>query len=259
MGERERTRPALELAGAFVLLTRLNLAWLLAGHPPVTIDRTVWAFPLIGAVVGVVGGAAYAACAWAGMPPVVASVWALTVMVVVTGALHEDGLADTADGFGGGRTRERKLEIMRDSHIGSFGAIALILSLAARGAAIAALGRPLRVLPALVTAASLGRAAVVVPLLLLVPARSDGLAVGLRAMRRSRAVAALAIAAFLALVLMPLGAALRAMVGAVIVAVVLSWIAWRQIGGYTGDVLGAVSLVAECVAIGMMAIMKAGH
>jgi len=248
-----------ELAGACVLLTRLRLAWLLADHPPVAIERTVWAFPLIGAVVGVLGGAAYAACAWTGMPPIVASVWALTAMVVVTGALHEDGLADTADGFGGGKTRERKLEIMRDSHIGSFGAIALILSLAARGAAIAALGQPLRVLPALVAAASLGRAAMMVPLLLLVPARSDGLAAGLGAMQRSRAVAALAIAALLTLVLMPFGAALRAMAGAVVAALVLSWIAWRQIGGYTGDVLGAVALVAECVAIGVMASMKASH
>ncbi len=248
-----------ELAGAFVLLTRLTLPRLVADHPPAAIGRIVWAFPLIGAVVGVLGGAAYAVCAWAGVPPSVDAVWSLALMVLVTGALHEDGLADTADGFGGGKTRERKLEIMRDSHLGSFGTIALILSLAARGAAIAALGGPLRVLSALVAAASLGRAAMVVPLLLLVPARSDGLAVGLRATPRSRAGAALAIAGLITLMSIPFGTALHAMVGAMVVAAALSWIAWRQIGGYTGDVLGAVSVITECVAIGVMTIGKAGH
>ncbi len=242
-----------EFVAAFILLTRLPLARFTADRPPVAIARSVWAFPLAGAAAGALGGGAYAGCALAGLPAAVSAVGALAVMVLFTGALHEDGLADTADGFGGGRTRERKLEIMRDSRIGSFGAIALILSLAARGAAIAALGRPLHVLSGLVVAASLGRAGMVVLSLALGPARSDGLAVGLQSPDKFRALAAFAIAILLAVVLLPPGTALRTIAGALAASLAVAWLARSQIGGYTGDVLGAASVVTECVAIGLIA------
>jgi adenosylcobinamide-GDP ribazoletransferase len=239
-----------ELIAAFTLLTRLRLARF--GTLEVPIARFVWAFPLVGAVTGALGGAAYAGGWLAGVPPAISAVWTLTVIVLVTGAFHEDGLADTADGFGGGPTRERKLEIMRDSRIGSFGAIALILSLAARGSAIAVLSQPLHVLLALVVTGALGRAGMAVLLLVLRPARVDGLAAGLRELDAPRAIAGLAIAALLTLLLLPIGVALCAMAGALLTALVIAWIALRQIGGYTGDVLGATSVVTECVAIGLL-------
>jgi adenosylcobinamide-GDP ribazoletransferase len=242
-----------ELVAAFTLLTRLGLGRF---HVEVPIARLVWAFPLVGAVTGALGAAAYAACLLAGAPPAVSAVWALAVIVVVTGAFHEDGLADTADGFGGGRTRERKLEIMRDSRIGSFGAIALILSLGARGTAIAALSQPLRVLIALVVTGALGRAGMVVPLLVLRPARTDGLAVGLRDLSALRTAVGLAIAALFALLLLPLGVALRILACALVAALALTWIVRRQIGGYTGDVLGATSVLTECVTVGLLATMS---
>ena len=248
-----------ELIAAFVLLTRLPLARFILDRPPVAIARSVWAFPLAGAAVGALGGAAYAGAALAGVPVAVSAVGALAVMVLFTGALHEDGLADTADGFGGGRTREHKLEIMRDSRIGSFGAIALILALAARGAAIAALGEPRSVLGALVVAASLGRAGMVVLALALGPARPDGLAAGLRAPDKFRALAAFAIAILLAVALLPPGTALRTIAGALAASLAVAWLARSQIGGYTGDVLGAASVVTECVAIGLIAAVPLGN
>jgi adenosylcobinamide-GDP ribazoletransferase len=242
-----------ELTAAFTLLTRLRLARFSAVEVPIA--SFVWAFPLVGAAIGVLGGAAFTVGSLAGVPASVSAVWTLAVGVLVTGAFHEDGLADTADGFGGGRTRERKLEIMRDSRIGSFGAIALILSLAARGTAIAALSQPLRVLFALVVTGALGRAGMVVLLLALRPVRADGLAAGLRELDPARAIVGLAIAALLTLSLLPISVSLRTMAGALVAALIIAWVAQRQIGGYTGDVLGATAVVTECVAISLLAGM----
>src|ERR1019366_4569859 len=110
-----------------MLLTRLPVGWFSGTQAPAGIADAVWAFPIAGAVVGGIGGGVFWGCSALGLPPAVAAVWTLVATLLVTGALHEDGLADTADGFGGGRTREQKLEIMRDSRIGSFGALAVML------------------------------------------------------------------------------------------------------------------------------------
>lgn len=243
--------PLSELAAAFGLLTRIRLRWISGEAVPIA--HCVWAFPLVGGVIGALGAAAYAVCSLAGIPPIVSAVWSLAAMVLLTGAFHEDGLADTADGLGGGRNRERKLDIMRDSRIGSFGAIALVLSFAARGAAIAALVQPLHVLVALTAAGALARAAIIVLMLILTPARADGLAAGLREVHVPRAITGLAIASLLTLLLLQFPAAIRAIIGALIVALVVAWISRRQIGGYTGDILGASSVVAECVVSGLLA------
>ena len=116
-----------------MLLTRLPMGWLTTSVGPGRLADAVWAFPVVGAVVGAIGGAVFWFCTRLGMPPGVAAVWTLVSMLLVTGALHEDGLADFADGLGGGRTRERKLAIMRDSRIGTFGGLALMLSLGRAG------------------------------------------------------------------------------------------------------------------------------
>lgn len=242
-----------DLASAAMLLTRLPAGWIAGGRPPSDIADSVWAFPVVGAVVGAIGGAAYWACARLGLPPAVAAGWTLAVQIVATGALHEDGLADTADGFGGGRTRARKLEIMRDSRIGAFGALALLLALAARGTSIAAIGAPGRVACALVAAGALGRGAIVLVLLVLAPARTEGLAAGLREAALGRSAVALALAAATALTLLPVRAALPAIGAAGVVALALAWTARRQIGGHTGDVLGAASLATECVVLSLLA------
>jgi len=232
-----------------MLLTRLPVGWLAAGRAPAGFADAVWAYPIVGAVVGAIGGVAYWGCARLGLPPSVGAVWTLAAMLLATGALHEDGLADTADGFGGGRTRERKLEIMRDSRIGSFGALALVLSLAARGTAIAALATPGHVAAALVGAGALGRGAIVVVLLVLPPARVDGLAAGLGARGFGRSAVGLALAAAVAVMCaVPLAG-----VAATVVALAMAWTARKQIGGYTGDVLGATSVATECVVLSLLA------
>ncbi|WP_349362353.1 adenosylcobinamide-GDP ribazoletransferase [Roseomonas sp. E05] len=235
-----------ELAAAFGLLTRLPVGFLpqpadAAGHA-----RAAWAWPLAGAVVGALGGGTQALLTATGLPPGLAAPWALAVMLLASGALHEDGLADTADGFGGGRDRPRKLEIMRDSRIGSFGALALVLALTLRGGALAELAAPL---PAMIATGALARAAMLLPLLTLPPARRDGLAAGLGRPPLGAALAAPVLAAVLAGLLLPAGAALLALASALAGAAGLTALARAQIGGQTGDVLGACAVIAECAAL----------
>ena len=227
-----------EFIGAVTLLTRLPAGTLATAIP--SPDRCVWAYPLVGALIGLAGAIVMAGALATGLPQPVAAIWALAATVLITGGLHEDGLADTADGFGGGRTAERKLAIMRDSRIGSFGALALVFGLVLRALALAVAPHPVQ---ALVLAGALGRGAMVLPLLLQRPARPDGLAHALHTGRRSTALAALVLAALPAL-WSPLAGCAALAAGLVIAA-----LSARQIGGYTGDTLGAAEQLAECAAL----------
>ena len=226
-----------ELVAATTLLTRLPVGGLVATHPPPA--ECVWAYPLVGLLAGMASAAVLAALLAVGLPQPLAALWVLAVACLLTGGLHEDGLADTADGFGGGRTVERKLAIMRDSRIGSYGGLALALSLLVRATALAISAHPVQ---AAVLAAVLGRGAMLVPLALLRPARTDGLAAMLGA-ARGRVAVGLALAAPAALW------SPKAAIGALLAAFALSALARRQVGGYTGDVLGAVEQLAECAAL----------
>ena len=227
-----------ELIGAATLLTRLPVGGWVKAHPAAT--ECLWAYPVVGLGVGGLGALVLWGGIQAGLPQPLAAVWAIAATVVLTGGLHEDGLADTADGFGGGRTAERKLAIMRDSRIGSFGALALCFSLALRILPLASSVHPYL---ALTGASMLGRGAILIPLLLLRPARTDGLAASLGTAGRLPASVGLAIAAALSLWTPAAGLA------ALAAGLALSLLSHRQIGGYTGDVLGALEQVAECAAL----------
>jgi adenosylcobinamide-GDP ribazoletransferase len=228
-----------DLRGAFGLLTRLPVGS--CAIPP-DLARCVWAFPVVGLVVNGIAAVVFAA----GVPPLLGAAWALVVTMLLTGALHEDGLADTADGFGGGRTPARKLEIMRDSRIGSFGALALVMSLLVRVSAVAATPHPAL---ALIAAGILGRGAMILPLLLLPPARPDGM--GATAGHPPRPAAALGLALSAGAAWLVLGGrpAIAAVIAAAGAGLVVAGLAWRQIGGHTGDVLGAAEILSECVVL----------
>jgi len=157
-----------------------------------------------------------------------------------------------ADGFGGGSDVARKLEIMRDSRVGSYGALAIVLSVAVRGVAVAALAG--RGGLALMAAGSLSRAAMGVPMLLLRPARADGLGAALGRVPMASAFGCAGLALVVALLTLPWAGAVAAVGMAVLAALVVSEVARRQIGGFTGDVLGGCAVVVEAVVLTVMAV-----
>lgn len=233
-----------DVAACIGFYTRLPVSAGSEGERPFASAQ--WAAPVAGAVVGlVVGVLAWLAIA-AGMPASVAAVLALGAGVALTGALHEDGLADVADGFGGGRTRERKLEIMRDSRLGSYGALALGLSLLARWAALAALATApaMTMILAVVAAHAASRATIPALMARVPPARTDGLSAGIGRADAQVALSALAIG----FVLAALSGFWFAVMAAIVLACLFALIeklALSQIGGQTGDVLGALQQAGE--------------
>lgn len=204
----------------------------------------IWTAPLVGLVVAVIAWLAYAVAALLGLAPSLAAALALASGMLVTGALHEDGLSDTSDGFGGGRTRERKLEIMRDSRIGTYGACALALSILARWSAIADLASPGHVLVGLVVAHIASRALIPAFMQMLPQARIDGLSAGVGTLSDNVVLTALAIGA-VALLLLGLKGAVVAALCLVLLFVAFRKLCLAQIGGQSGDTIGALEQLAE--------------
>ncbi len=230
--------PLAQFQVALMMLTRLP-AGRVSGEFP-KIAASAWAFPFVGVIVGLLAAGGFQLATALGLPPSLAGLIAVAVSVLVTGALHEDGLADMADGFGGGQERDRKLEIMRDSRIGTYGVVALILVLAMRVAAIASVAQAGW---ALIAIAAFSRAMMPQLMWCLPPARQDGLGRSAGTVAAKTALVALAIGVAL---LVPLGAAgVVAGVGMLAVAAGVGWLARRQIGGQTGDVLGATQQLSE--------------
>jgi adenosylcobinamide-GDP ribazoletransferase len=205
-----------------------------------------WAAPVAGAAIGLGVGGTVWLCISLGLPATVAAAFGLAAGIALSGALHEDGLADTADGFGGGRTVETKLVIMRDSRIGSYGVLALGLSLLLRWAALSALADAsiASVAVAAVAAHAASRATLPALLATLPPARSDGLSAGIGAVNPPTVLAALAIGLLL---LLPGGLAFAAAAAVVLglASFLVARLALRQIKGQTGDVLGAAQQAGE--------------
>jgi adenosylcobinamide-GDP ribazoletransferase len=235
-----------DLAASLLFLTRLRLRGAMPAGG-VAITRAAWAFPIVGVLVGLIGALVYVVADRIGLPAWPAAALAVAATMAVTGCLHEDGLADTIDGFGGGGTRDRKLEIMRDSRIGVYGVAALTLSILLRVSALASLGAPSRVALALIAAHGAARAVVPVFMFLLAPARSDGLSASI-GQPPWESVAVAAGLGVLILVLCLGGAlGLAALISLGIAAALLAWLTLVQIGGQTGDVLGAVEQTSEII------------
>ena len=238
-----------DLLVAARLLTRLPLGRGNTARPAEPATHPARCYPLVGAGIGLLAGLAYGLAAWLALPPFAAALAALTAAILVTGALHEDGLADVADGFGGGSDPTGKLAIMRDSRIGTYGVVALVLVLAVRGGSLAALAGPASALAALVTAHSLSRGGLATLMWALPPARSDGLAVATGRTGGADALAGLAIGVVGALLLLDLEVAIVAILATATLQTGLALQARRQIGGITGDVLGAAQQLGEAAVL----------
>ena len=241
-----------EFRASLAFSTRLPLTRV-SSQPAKAVANAAWAFPVTGLIVGLIGALVYALAHRLGLPAWPAATLSLAATLAVTGALHEDGLADTADGFGGGDSRQTKLDIMRDSRTGAYGVCALVLVLLLRTGALASFADTYAVLWALLASHCAARAAMVTMMWLLPPARSDGLSFEAGGPPGEGVAAAAAIAFVVLLIcLHPMRGFIAALVLIAVVALI-AWLAMRQIEGQTGDVLGAVEQVGE-VAVLLVAV-----
>lgn len=231
-------RLLVDIAAATMLLTRFPVRWEWFSSGPPDMGRSVWANPLVGVLVGGVGAVTIVAARAFGVPPLPGAFVAVAAQVLATGGFHEDGLADVADGFGGGRTREAKLEIMKDSRIGTYGSLALLLVVGARVTALASLPGTTAVL-GLVAVGAASRAAIVLLLRTLRSVRSVGLGAAVRPPTAPELSVALALGIAAAVLCLGVVPALAGLSAGGVAVVALGWVSVRQIGGYTGDVLGA--------------------
>ncbi len=212
--------------------------------------RTAGAWPVAGVLLAAAPAALFLLARSLFVPSLVAGLLALAAMAFLTGAMHEDGLADTADGFGGRANREEKLALMRDSRLGTFGGLALIFVVLIKASALGAIGvAPWRGAVAILCAAAISRALALWHWRATLPARSDGMAASAgRPDSEALAVAGIAavIAAIFLLVAFKLFAVLAILVAAVAIRL-FSHLADRQIGGHTGDTIGAAQQIAEAL------------
>ena len=227
------------------------------GQSPIEEQRPfahmLWAAPIAGLIVAMAAASAFALAHILGLAPLICAALSLIAGILLTGALHEDGLADMADGFGGGHNVERKLAIMKDSAIGSYGVLAVISVFSLRLAALAELATPLPVALALVAAHMSSRSLLPAFMKSLPAARSNGLSAGAGQVP-TRVI-------FIALGLGFLGLAgvgdaggfpLFAPLCLVLLAgwfVFLRRLARSQIGGHSGDVLGSLQQGAETLVL----------
>lgn len=239
---------------AILFATRIPLPY---GAPidGADIARASWALPVAGLLVGLLSALAYSIASYFRLPPLVCAALAVAVSLGVTGALHEDGLADTFDGCGGGARGER-LAIMRDSRLGTYGACALILSLLLRIGALASLAGPAGAAWALIAAHAGSRAALPLFLTLVPPARPDGLAADAGAPPAMGVAAALLIGFLLLLIGLGVGRSVAALLVLALAFAAVRWLALRLIGGQTGDVAGALQQTGE---IALLLVAASGH
>lgn len=244
----DRTQQVLDAAR---FLSRLPLPG--TEHHVADLALTLRAAPVAGVLIAAGPALLLWVASGAGLPSLPAAALAVTALVAVTGGLHEDGLADVADGFGGGATVSRKLAIMRDSRIGAYGTLAIGLSLLLRVAALQALvdrfGAGSAAL-ALLAAAVVSRGLMLVPLAVLLPARPDGL--GRAAGPNGQPILGPAlVAAGVAGAVLAAGAVsdrlglLAGGLAAGAAALAVTRLAQHHVRGVTGDVIGAAQQAAE--------------
>ncbi|MEW5685219.1 MAG: adenosylcobinamide-GDP ribazoletransferase [Pseudomonadota bacterium] len=237
-------REAALFVAALQFLTRLPSPALKAFEAE-WITRGARYFPVVGQVVGALAALVFlgASVLW---PPAVAAILTMAAGLLVTGALHEDGLADSADGLFGAATPARRIEIMKDSRIGVFGVLALIVVLGLKASALAAL-TPAMAAWALVAAHGWGRAATVAAMRL-TPYAPEGRPTRWSPARDGVRTWELAVALLLAvwpLAFLPAVVAGAGLLGAALAAAAVVLLARRRIGGHTGDILGATEQMGE--------------
>jgi len=241
--------PVVQFIEAARFLTRIPLPS--SGQKSINLSEAMVMFPVVGIFIGAFSGALLWAGMVAGLPPYLSAIIAVGGTIILTGGLHEDGLGDVADGFGGGTSRKSKLSIMRDSRTGTYGILGLVLIIAARLGIFAALVEqtsPLSVIYILIAGAALSRGAMVGLITHLPPARKDGLAATLSPSFTASVITyvlALAISAVALVQVISVFSVAITIATAFIATLLVALLALRHIGGHTGDVAGTTQVIAE--------------
>ena len=240
-----------DCASAFLLLSRIPVTWhrFKDDQPPDFIS-SLWAFPIVGLVIGAAGGGVLAAGQALALPSFAVAICGLAAMILLSGAMHEDGLADMADGFGGGRDTEAKIRIMHDSRIGTYGVLGLVLTVAIRlGLYMTCLdmfsGWSLILFIAVIQAAGRLQPVVQLSAFRISPHASLAQLTGRPSATRLVAAGVICLAPMVWL-LGPITTASMIM-PALALAVWLGQLATRQVGGLTGDVMGATVILTEII------------
>jgi adenosylcobinamide-GDP ribazoletransferase len=213
-----------------------------AGAMPLA--QCIWAFPLVGMFVGLSCAMIYLVCLLLSISPLIAGLLTLLFQVVLTGGLHEDGLADTADGLGG-RDQAHKLAIMHDSRIGSYGVLALVLFMSMRAQSLAGFVNYAPTIWGFMAAGAISRSVMGIMMYLLPPVKVEGLAAGAGRPSVAQAVAAAAISFIPLAGFGDMYIFIVCVCVATITLVMAADYIRRHFGGITGDLLGAVQVVTE--------------
>lgn len=241
-----------DLAAGFMLLTRIPVPATIQSTSTPDLKRSLWTYPLVGTVVSGSGAAVLYAATALGLPMTAAVLLAMASTIWLTGAFHEDGLADMADGLGGGQTVEKKLEIMHDSRLGTYGTATLVMVLLLKATILSSLTISQAIIGMVATGA-LSRMGIVLLLWILPPARPESLATVAGKPGPAALVVALATGISIAFVCGGYSMGGVVITGTLIGTLFTGLLAYRQIGGFTGDVLGASQQISELV--GLLALL----
>lgn len=242
-----------DLTSAVTFLTRLRMPGSLMAETPAG-ARAAWAYPLAGAIATILPAIGLAGFVWLGASPLISALVAMLISIIICGGLHEDGLADSADGLFGGRDREKALAIMKDSYSGVFGVIAIVLSLLLKATALATLltqHGPKAAALLFIAGAIAGRGSLVLQWGMLPAARTNGAAAamgrpGIRAMAIAEAITLL-LCVTLGIATHTFTQVLAGLAFAGIASLLFSAFVNRRIAGHTGDTLGATAQIGEIV------------
>lgn len=220
-----------------------------APHAAPRLERMALALPFASLVIGLGPALALMALLVVGAPPLFAATVAVALLVVVTGAMAEDALADAADGLFGGRDAGTRLDIMRDSRHGTYGVAAIVLFIALRITAIGAIGNALEAAGVLLAAPLVARSGALWLAQALPPARSGGAAVSVGPLSRRNFFIGAGFAALLSFVLAGFAVGVAGLVAALALAALVAWgwvtVCRRLVGGQTGDLIGALQALLE--------------
>jgi len=240
---------AVQFIEAVRFLTRAPLP--ASGQKSLTLSDAFLMFPIVGGIIGAFSGLLLWAGMAVGLPAFLSAIIAVGATILLTGGLHEDGLGDVADGFGGGKDKTAKLKIMRDSRMGTYGVLVLVLIVAARLGIFVELSNRiphLSVVYILIAGAALSRGLMVAVVSHLPPARKDGLSATLSPSFASSIITyvlALAITVVALVAVVSTTGIVLIITIALIAAFLMALLALRQIGGQTGDVAGAAQVITE--------------